>query len=524
MPKQGKSRAHAFSPGIPLFSLWPAVHFMTTPMPPLDDLLNARQSVASADQDLKAIFDMIVNWSLALVPHAKGAMIQMIKGDDLIYRAASGVAQGLVGQATASGDRKASLPGPLLWEDVAQDGAPELQAYRDAGMRALMKVPLVENGHVIGALEFYALKPSAFSKRDLEVAQLIANLLMSGLAIVNVEAVLRGRQDSAARFEAITEALPQLIWTMTPKGRITYCNRRALDFVGLKDIRTFLNEPLHFIPPSHRLQVLRQWLTCSRGHSFCKFESPVQTRQGDQRWMLIHVLPVRQRDGSVQEWIGAATDIDERKAMELALQEAVRMRDLLLHEVNHRVKNSLQIVTGLLALQANRIKDAGARQRLLDARAQISTIAQIHQSIYRAHRHDEVEFISFLRSLTESLVGRATAGQAELVFDVPDILLLPFDRGVPVALVAGEIITNAVKHGAGRGRLRITVSVRQSEGETVIAIADNGPGLPAGFSREKMGGLGMEIIFGLAEQAHGRIEIDESKGGAHFRLVLPAQR
>jgi two-component sensor histidine kinase len=177
-------------------------------------------------------------------------------------------------------------------------------------------------------------------------------------------------------------------------------------------------------------------------------------------------------------------------------------------------------VTGLLALQANRIEHPEARQKLLDARAQVSTIARIHQAIYQSHQHDQVEFIGFLRSLAESLVGKGAARETELVFDAPDILLLPFDRGVPVALVAGEIITNAVKHGSGKDGLRIAVSVRQSGDETIIAIEDNGPGLPADFNPDEIDSLGMEIIFGLAEQAHGRVEYEKGKAGAHFRLIL----
>lgn len=500
---------------------------MTAEMPSFNALLLAKQHVASVDSDIEATFDLIVDWSLALVPHAKGAMIQMLDGDDLVYRAASGVARGLIGQHVERGrtnaGRSVILQGPLLWDDIEESEAADLQPYRDAGMRALITVPLVQNGRAVGALEFYAKKPFAFGARDLTVAQLIANLLMSGLAVVNVEAAVRARQDSAARFEAITETLPQLIWTMTPKGRITYCNRRALDFLGSKDIRDFAEDPLHFIPASHRHNVLRQWVTGSRSQSPLRFESPVQTRQGNQRWMLVHVLAVRKGDGTVVEWIGAATDIDERKAMELELQDALRTRDLLLHEVNHRVKNSLQIVTGLLALQANRIEHPEARAKLLEARAQISTIAQIHQSIYKTHQHDQVEFIGFLRGLAESLVGKGPTGQTELVFDVPDMLLLPFDSGVPVALVTGELITNAVKHGTSKDGLRIVVSVRRNEREIVIGIQDNGPGLAEDFDPEQMGGLGMEIIFGLAQQAHGRIEYDRGTAGAHFRLVLSAR-
>jgi PAS domain S-box-containing protein len=521
---QGKSHNVDFIRAIFCDSVCRAAGFMNGDLPALDALLLAKQHAAAADDDIEATFELIADWSLALVPHAKGALIQLLDGDDLVYRAASGAARGFVGQPVARGrttaGRSMILQGPFLWDDIANHPSPDLQTYRDAGMHALMTVPLVRHGEAIGALEFYARKPFAFGTRDLTVAQLIANLLMSGLAIVNVETAVRARQDSAARFEAITETLPQLIWTMNPAARITYCNRRAMNFLGRKDIKDFADNPLHFVPASHRHGVLQQWMAGSRTTDSFRFECPVQTRQGDQRWMLVHILPVRKADGSVIEWIGAATDIDERKAMELALQDALRTRDLLLHEVNHRVKNSLQIVTGLLALQANRIEHPEARQKLLDARAQVSTIARIHQAIYQSHQHDQVEFIGFLRSLAESLVGKGAARETELVFDAPDILLLPFDRGVPVALVAGEIITNAVKHGSGKDGLRIAVSVRQSGDETIIAIEDNGPGLPADFNPDEIDSLGMEIIFGLAEQAHGRVEYEKGKAGAHFRLIL----
>lgn len=127
-----------------------------------------------------------------------------------------------------------------------------------------------------------------------------------------------------------------------------------------------------------------------------------------------------------------------------------------------------------------------------------------------------------LRDLAGSLVGRSAQRHTELHFSAPETLLLPIEQGVPVALVAGEIITNAVKHATGPDPT-ISVAVSTDGARHIIEVADNGPGLPPDEELRRSAGLGMDIIFGLARQTGGAIEIDRSGPGARLRLVVPVR-
>jgi hypothetical protein len=110
---------------------------------------------------------------------------------------------------------------------------------------------------------------------------------------------------------------------------------------------------------------------------------------------------VRDERGAILRWYGTCTDIQDLKATEAALAEALEMKEALLYEVNHRVKNNLQVITGLLTMQASRSTNPETRRDLADARARIGVVAAIHQSLYTTAAHSEVEMRGFHPDLAE---------------------------------------------------------------------------------------------------------------------------
>lgn len=491
-------------------------------------LLATKRSISAAGTDLESVFDVIVHQGLSVIPEADGAVVQMRDAGDLVYRAASGAAERLVGRHVGIGRSIAGrsvLSGmPLICPDVEQEDRIDLSPYRDAEMRALMAVPLIQHGLPIGALKFYARTPAAFGRRDLTAAELVAGHLVSGLAAVADETAVRASQQNAMRLEAITETVPQSIWAMTSDGETTYLNQRMLAALGADQAQAIGSSLMSIVDPRCRRHVRDQWHRALTGQTAVTFECRVRMPGGHSRWTLVHLSPVPTPvPDRTREWIGAATDIDGHKTTEIDLQDAVRTRELMLHETNHRVKNSLQIAAGLLALHASRITHPEAKARIMEARAQVRTIAQVHQAISLVNRQNRIELVGLLRDLATSLVGRATQRRAELIFTAPDTLLLSVEQGVPVALVTGEIITNAVKHATAQPDPVISVTVSHKDGHHIVEVADNGPGLPPAEDLQRSTGLGMEIIFGLAQQTGGSIEIDRSAAGARVRLIVPAR-
>jgi PAS domain S-box-containing protein len=493
-----------------------------------DALLVTRQSVRAAGGDIDVIFRAVVEKCLAILPRADGAIIEMKEADDLVYRAASGKAAKHIGRRlklkrTFAG-RSMGAVRPMMCSDIEDDREVDHRPYRDTGMRALISVPLIQRSDAVGALKLYSARPGAFLSRDLTIAQLVASQIMSGLSIVGEQGSAGPLPDSEERFEAIVDTLPMLVWTMTSTGAPTYCNTKVLDFYGGKQEPILWRNLLPLVDQQYRKLVVSEWVKARRDGKERIFECRLRSPIGTTCWMMLALAPLPDEKGNIREWLGTGVNIGRYKEVEAELRDLVSAKELLFHEINHRVKNSLQIVTGLLALQANQVAHPEARTRLLDARAQISTIAQIHQAIYASNSQEQIEIVEFLRILAVSLAGQGHEAPARITFEGLSSLQLTTDHGIPAALIAGELITNAFKHARiGSRPIEIVVSVTLNDTEIWIDVADSGPGLPAGFVPEHSDGLGMDIIFGLAQQAGGRIEIIRLLQGANFRLILPKE-
>ncbi|MBP2231031.1 PAS domain S-box-containing protein [Azospirillum agricola] len=213
-------------------------------------------------------------------------------------------------------------------------------------------------------------------------------------------------------------------------------------------------------------------------------------------------------------------DVTEIKSMEAALRKLVGQKSTLLREVNHRVKNSLQLVSSLLTLQTLSLPDEAARAHFQDARSRIEAIARVHNRLYQADQFQTIEFGTYLRELCEDLARASGGGELCDVTVRSDIVDLPIDQAAPLGLIANELITNAIKH-RGSGPARVDVAFRRDAGGLVLTVSDQGPGLPPNFDMRRGRSLGMRLIASLSGQIRAHVAIVPSERGAAFRIELP---
>jgi two-component sensor histidine kinase len=194
----------------------------------------------------------------------------------------------------------------------------------------------------------------------------------------------------------------------------------------------------------------------------------------------------------------------------------------LFEELNHRVKNNLALVAGLLELQA-RTASPTVRDALTKAGDRVHSIAQVHQALYLGTRQDAVDFGAYLKDLTASL-AQSIAADGRITLDVEaEAEELPIDTAVPLGMVVNELVTNAVKHAYPPPQTGL-VSVRfRREGDRLkLAVGDGGCGLPeTPKSDSRGGGLGMRLVESLVTQVHAELVIKRSPG-ATFEITLPA--
>jgi two-component sensor histidine kinase len=214
----------------------------------------------------------------------------------------------------------------------------------------------------------------------------------------------------------------------------------------------------------------------------------------------------------------------ERQRYERNLKAALDRHQILLKEINHRVKNSLQIVSGMLHLQANSADDAGLKALLAEASGRISAVGRAYERLSYDPGVENIDLGTYLQTVCADAVGGAS--NCTLDYDAVPGLQLQADRAIPVALIVNELVSNAVKYAfpdtaAGNIRVRLT---RRDADNILISVRDDGIGLPADFDIGKSKGLGMRIVAALAKQLRGGITRQADVAGTEFALLIPRER
>jgi two-component sensor histidine kinase len=210
----------------------------------------------------------------------------------------------------------------------------------------------------------------------------------------------------------------------------------------------------------------------------------------------------------------------ERQRYELQLKAALDRQQILLKEMSHRVKNSLQIVSSMLLLQANAVGDDVLRAHLAEASGRVSAIGRAYERLTYDADIENIDLGPYLKEVcADAISGYA---HYKLDFDAPAGIQLNTDRAISLALIINELVTNAVKHGlADRSDGHIWVRLERHDEKTArISVRDNGVGLPADFELGESKGLGMRIVARLSEQLQAAISYRGGAEGTVFTLSL----
>ena len=226
--------------------------------------------------------------------------------------------------------------------------------------------------------------------------------------------------------------------------------------------------------------------------------------------------------------LASLRDLNERQELEKAkraLEESGRQKDLLMKEVDHRVKNSLQIVSSLLYLQA---KKAGpAASQFNNAAARVAAIAAVHQQL---HKYDDVGTVVLDRYIVD-LCRQITAASSSpdrawsLVVDA-DPLTIPTDMAVALALIVNELITNAIQHSRPQDESgNVHIVLKSYADNFSISISDPGEGPADGHAAGSLGtrhaGLGTQIVETLARQINATLAKERSATGYEITVTVP---
>ncbi len=210
-----------------------------------------------------------------------------------------------------------------------------------------------------------------------------------------------------------------------------------------------------------------------------------------------------------------------RAKMAAVLNEKI----VLLNEVNHRVKNNLQILQSVIDMQSRRTADAAAVDALREVKSRVRSMALIHDTLYISNNVAHVKVAGFLKRLTRDLHAAYAGAEAQIEFAVSaEGIALPMKAAIPCGLIVNELVTNAFKYAfVGRTHGRINVAMTVLDGTVNLTVSDDGAGLAHAESNRTEASLGTTLVELLAAQLNGTFaRPSEGKPGYSVSFPLPS--
>ncbi|WP_088184805.1 PAS domain-containing protein [Sphingobium sp. Z007] len=397
-------------------------------------------------------------------------------------------------------------------------GPPHIRFYAGA--------PLVgADGEPLGALCVIDTVPRA----DLTPLQRQGLTLLARQVMVELEGrrrdretILRQRMDAAAvaesdrMFRTLSDAMPQMVWSTLPDGYHDYYNARWYEYTGVPAGSTDGEGWNGMFHPDDQERAWSRWSHSLASGEPYEIEYRLRHHSGDYRWTLGRALPIRDGDGAIMRWIGTCTEIHEQKLM-------MEEREMIAHELSHRIKNIFSVIAGLIGLSARQhpaIADVAE-----DLRNRILALGRAHDFV-RPHSAESAPQAggghSSLWGIVDQIFApyRNAAGSRILLSGSdPEI----DDRSAtPLALLFHELATNTAKYGAlsvADGMVHLHIS---NEGDDVRVdwCEEGGPPVAPG----RVDGFGSRLMtLSVERQLAGRIERDWRPDGLRVSLWIPSR-
>ncbi len=329
-------------------------------------------------------------------------------------------------------------------------------------------------------------------------------------------------QLSEQKNRSITSTASDAMIMMNDKGYVSFWNPAAERIFGYTNEEAMNKEMHSLIAPDRYhedyMDGIEKFIGTGQGPAIGKtMELVAKRKDGIEFSVELSLTSIKVKN----KWsaIGIVRDITERKETEDRIMASLREKEILLREIHHRTKNNMQVISSLLNLQSEFIKDKEYVDMLNESRNRIAAMALVHEKLYRSQDLANINFCDYVESLTSGLFAffGISKGRIELKLNV-EAIPVELETGMPCGLVINELVSNAMKHAfpnERRGEIHIAFSkIDLDEGiKYKMIIGDNGVGLPENFDLKKIKSLGLQLVSNLVEhQLQGKLNISKENG------------
>ena len=308
--------------------------------------------------------------------------------------------------------------------------------------------------------------------------------------------------DSERQLRDLLAAIPAAIYTTDAEGKITYFNEMAVKLAGRTPVlgsdEWCVTWKLYWpdgTPLPHEQCPMA--IALKEGRAIRNAEAVAERPDGTRVPFIPYPTPLRDAKGHIVGAINMLVDVSERK-------QAETQQRILFNELNHRVKNNMQMLQSLLRLAGKQTDNAEARRVLNDASSRVAAMAAAQQVLYAttdATRFNAQEFLNAVCQTARQLFS----SKVDIVCEAGEVELSN-DAAMPLALILNELLTNSVKHGVnGTGEGTVRVGLTRADDSFHLYVEDDGPGFDMDAVRK--GSSGLQLVQGLARQLGGKLDV-----------------
>ena len=333
---------------------------------------------------------------------------------------------------------------------------------------------------------------------------------------------------SEQRYRFLADNLRDVIWEMDGELAFTFVSHSAMDMFGYapeellgRGVETVLTAATREKVAGIVENTLARQTATGETSATVAEEFECLHKDGGAFWTEVRATLIFTGHGRLGKVVGMTRDIGDRKRVEARLRASLNEKEMLLREIHHRVRNNLQIITGLLALQAKQAGSADCGRLLTGSQNRIASLSLIYEVLSGASSLTGVNLAIYIRTLLGYLSDSYKADTKGVTIEIEaDEVLLDIDTAIPCGLIINELVANAFMFAfpdGGPGSVRVHVG--REGARIVLAVRDDGVGLPVGMTIETQPTLGLRLVRLLVAQLEGSLEM-KSHGGLECLIAF----
>lgn len=342
--------------------------------------------------------------------------------------------------------------------------------------------------------------------------------------ILNIAAVVLQRKiaekelvEREKLLSLVTDNMLNVVGQINAEGTFQYISPSIKTVLGY-DPHEILGESvfkfINLTHPDDQVKVSSSFMESTVSYSPGNVQHRFKRADGSYIWVESLGNPLFDEKNQYNGVVFSMIDIDSLKTAEENFKSSLAEKELLLRELHHRVKNNMQIISSLLSLQSQHIKDKRDLNIFKSSQNRVKTMSLIHEELYSSQDFSHINLTEYIRNLTKELLTSliANPGRIKLKVDVENINM-EIDTAIPLGLLINEMVANSLNYAFPNNREgQIKVDLHRNEDKFILIVSDDGIGIPEHIDFKKAETLGFQLINNLVNQLEGLIELEEGEG------------